>query len=369
LILYFLFLKILKIILAIVITLAALGGGAAIFMNQKNFGRLPKGERLERIKRSPHYNGDRFVNEVATQQMTGDQSFFSSVWDWLFSKHPRVRPEEPVESIKTDLHSLPINQDLLVWFGHSSYLIQLDGKRILVDPVFEQPSPVGFVGKPFPGADLYKAADMPEVDYMVVSHDHWDHLDYKTQTSMRDRIGQVVTALGVGEHFEYWDFPQKKICEMDWHESITFPDGFSFHCLPTRHFSGRGLSRNKTLWASFIVESPSGKRVFIGGDGGYGPHFKRIGEQFPSIDLAILENGQYNNKWAQIHTLPHQLPQIMKDLHARHYITVHHGKYNLAEHPWDEPLQNERQASQETGVPLTVLTIGQVMSFPVTPRE
>ena len=131
---------------------------------------------------------------------------------------------------------------------------------------------------------------MPDIDCLIVTHDHWDHLDYRTVMQLKERIGRVVCPLGVGEHFEYWGFNSDRIVELDWNESCGLSDGFRIHCLPARHFSGRGLQRNRSLWASFLVESPS-RRVYLAGDGGYDTHFAEIGRRFAPIDLAVVENG------------------------------------------------------------------------------
>jgi len=165
-------------------------------------------------------------------------------------------------------------------------------------------------------------------------------VDYRTVTELKSRIGKVVCPLGVGEHFEYWGFEPEKIIELDWHETAALGDGFAVHCLPSRHFSGRGLNPNRTLWASFLLETPA-RQVYMGGDGGYGKHFAQIGRQFPGIDLAILENRQYNEAWKYIHTMPDQLSLAAKELGAKQIITVHHSKFALARHRWDEPLATE----------------------------
>ena len=147
------------------------------------------------------------------------------------------------------------------------------------------------------------------------------------------------------------------LTELDWRESADLGDGFTIHCLPARHFSGRGLRRNKALWASFLLKTPSGRQIYIGGDSGYGPHFKEIGDKFAGIDLAILENGQYNADWAQIHTLPAELPQVCRDLGTKEVITVHHSKYTLSKHPWDEPRRNE-DALEKEGITVRRLVMG-----------
>ena len=353
-------------------------------MHQTKFGRTPTGERLARVQKSKNYADGAFHNETPTRMMTGRKTPVANILEYAFKDRDKRTPQTPVPAVKIDLRALPRDRDLIVWFGHSSYLLQLSGRRILVDPVFYDASPVSFSNPPYPGTDIYKPQDMPDIDVLVISHDHWDHLDYRTVTELKDRVGKVVVPLGVGEHFEFWGYPPNKIVELDWYEDGEAA-GMTFHCLPARHFSGRGLKRNQTLWASFLVEAPalpqtegtqtgglesetppSGhprkitNRVYIGGDSGYGPHFQHIGEIFAAdgVDLAILENGQYNEAWGEIHTLPQYLDLEVKELGARHFITVHHSKFCLSLHPWDEPLVNERKAAEKSGVPLTVLVIG-----------
>ena len=345
------------IIVSVIVILAV---SAYLFMNQTAFGRLPGGKRLGRIERSPHYRDGAFQNQTPTPTIASDKGRLGAMWNFIFSKKDRVRPDRPVEAVKTDLKRLPDDQDLLVWFGHSSYLLQLGGKRILADPVFCMASPVSLINKPFPGTDIYKPEDMPDIDYLIVTHDHWDHLDYKTVTQLKDRIVLVICPLGVGEHFERWGFPAEKLVELDWDEEASLANGFTVHCLPARHFSGRGLTPNRTLWASFLLETPS-MTVYLAGDSGYDTHFSRIGQRFPDIDLAILENGQYNEDWKYIHTLPQYLGQAAKDLGAKKIMTVHHSKYALSRHPWDEPLENERKAAEKDSLDLIAPVIGEVV--------
>ena len=149
-----------------------------VFINQPSFGRTPRGERLERIKQSPNYRNGEFQNLHETTLMTSDRGRFAGILEFLFRKIEGLRPDQPVNAIKTDLRQVGRDKEMLVWFGHSSYLIQTGGKRILVDPVFCMASPVSFVNKPFKGTDIYKLEDMPDIDYLIISHDHWDHLDY-----------------------------------------------------------------------------------------------------------------------------------------------------------------------------------------------
>ena len=173
---------------------ALLVAAIALFMNRPEFGRAPRGERLERIWRSPNYRDGAFRNRHATPQLTSGKGWWATMYDFLFERKERNRPDHALPAVKTDLKALDPKENLLVWFGHSSYLIQADGLRILVDPVFETASPLPFFNRPFEGTDLYKPEDMPGIDLLVITHDHWDHLDYGTVTKLRDRTGRVVDA-------------------------------------------------------------------------------------------------------------------------------------------------------------------------------
>ena len=213
-------------------------------------------------------------------------------------------------------------------------------------------------GKAFDGTDIYNAADIPEIDYLFITHDHWDHLDYKTILELKPKIRQVFCGLGVGAHLEYWGFNPDIITEMDWDEKADVGDGFSIRSATARHFSGRGLNRDKALWLSFILQTPN-TNIFIGGDSGYDTHFKAIGEAFGPFDLVILENGQYNKKWKFSHMFPAQVLQAAKDLRAEQLLPVHSGKFKLAEHPWDEPLSEIVRLNTDDNLRLLTPKIGQ----------
>ena len=334
---------------------------AVIFLNQPNFGKKPSGERMVRIKESPNFRDGKFQNLNETPQITSDQSFATILYNFLFKRKDSLRPTKELPHVKSNLWELNKEQDVLIWFGHSSYLLQIKGKRILVDPVLTgAASPVSFINKPFSGSDVYRPADIPEIDYLLITHDHWDHLDYKTVMQLKDRTAKVICGLGVGEHFEYWGYDKDRLIELDWNEEVILEHGFKLHCLPARHFSGRGLYPNQSLWVSFLLETPS-LTIYMGGDSGYDSHFADIGKRFSAIDLAILENGQYNEDWKYIHTLPQFLVQAFTDLGAKKLFTVHHSKYTLANHTWDEPLKNIAAAAQNDSIPLIQPMIGEVV--------
>lgn len=330
------------------------------FMNLPRFGRLPQGERLKRIEQSPNYRDGEFQNLTPTPQFASDKSRWRVMYDFLFEKRDRNRPNHAIPALKCDLKNLPIEKNLLVWFGHSSYYMQMDGKRLLVDPVFYDASPFSFFNKPFDGTDLYEAEDLPDIDYLIITHDHWDHLDHQVVTKLRGRIGKVICPLGVGEHFESWGYRADQLVELDWNEQSELDEQLEVYCLPSRHFSGRSLKSNQTLWASFLLKTAT-QTIYLSGDGGYDDRFKVISQKFPSIDYAIMENGQYNEDWRYIHLLPEDLVKAIKDINARRVLTGHHSKYALAKHPWDEPMEKITSMSEEYSIPLLTPTIGEVV--------
>ncbi|TGD57635.1 MBL fold metallo-hydrolase [Flavobacterium humi] len=329
------------------------------FLRQPQFGKLSSGKRLETIRKSPNYKNGAFQNLNHTPSLTEGASFFSVMKEFIFNKNEAKKPQGMLPSVKTDLFHLNPAEDTLVWFGHSSYFMQVDGRKILVDPVFSgSASPISFTTKAFEGSDRYTAQDMPEIDYLFISHDHWDHLDYKTIMELKPKIKTIICGLGTGAHFEHWGFDTGKIIEKDWNESFQLEEGFQVHTVPARHFSGRGLTRNKALWLSYVLQTPK-SRLFIGGDSGYGSHFAKIGKQFGPFDLAILENGQYDKSWKYIHMMPEEVFQAAKDLNAKKLFPVHSSKFVLANHNWNEPLIKISALIEGTGMFLMTPKIGE----------
>ncbi|HEX5154632.1 MAG TPA: MBL fold metallo-hydrolase [Parafilimonas sp.] len=334
-----------------------------IFLRQPKLGRLPSGKRLEQIKKSPNYKNGAFQNISLTPALAEGTSYFKVMKEFFFDKKPRLKPAGIVPSVKTDLIHLDINKNVLVWFGHSSYFIQTEGKRILVDPVFSgAASPFSFSIKAFKGTDVYTPDDMPAIDLLIITHDHWDHLDYDTVKRLRPKVRKVVCGLGTGAHLERWGYDKNIIIEKDWNEKIELQDDFTIFTVPARHFSGRGLSRNKTLWMSFILQTPK-RQIFIGGDSGYDKHFAETGKTFGTFDLAIIENGQYNESWRYIHLLPVEVLQTAKELHAKRVLPVHSGKFPLALHAWDEPFKLITANSKKENVEVITPMIGEVVNL------
>ena len=255
--------------------------------------------------------------------------------------------------------TLKPEDDVLVWFGHSSYFIQIDGKKILVDPVFSGSiSPIASLAKAFKGTDIYSVNDLPEIDYLFISHDHWDHLDFETIVNLKSKVKKVICGLGVGSHFEHWGYDANKIIEKDWNQQIDLSDGFTVFTTSARHFSGRGFKRNQSLWLSFVLKTPT-QQIFIGGDSGYDTHFSEIGKKYGVFDLVILENGQYDKSWKYIHMMPNEVLQAAKDLNAKCLFPVHSSKFILANHPWDEPLEKITTLNEVQKVKLITPMIGE----------
>ena len=342
------------------ITLVAIILLVILLFNKPEFGKVPKGDSLALIKQSPNYKHNKFKNLSHTPDITEGVSYMEVLRSFIFDKSKRLKPAKRLPSIKTDLHSLNPDEDVLVWFGHSSYFIQLDGKNILVDPVFSgNASPIPNSMKSFEGSDVYSPADIPAIDYLFISHDHWDHLDYKTIVALKPKIKQIITGLGTALHLKHWGFDAASIVEKDWYEEIFLSDGFVVNTLPARHFSGRGLTnRQQSLWMSFAFKTPT-LNLFIGGDSGYDTHFKQIGEQFGPFDLAILECGQYNKNWRYIHSMPEEVVLAAKDLKATKLLPVHWAKFPLAQHDWDEPIIKVTEIAAANSLPTITPMIGE----------
>lgn len=361
--------KIRKLLMISLFLLAAFITAGGVFLQQEKFGRRPSGERLKRIEQSPNYRNGSFQNQLSTPMMTENGGYMGALRDFMFRKSPRSTPVSTMPSQKVDLFSLPAHDDVIVWFGHSSYFMQIDGKRFLVDPVLSgNASPLPMTGSSFAGTDVYAPSEIPEIDYLLITHDHWDHLDYETVTALKPKIRRVVTGLGVGSHLEAWGFDPARIIERDWNETVVFEDGVTITLTPARHFSGRSIVRNNTLWTSMVVKTPH-RAVFVSGDGGYGPHFTEIGARFGPFDMALVECGQYNEHWKYIHMSPEETAKAAADLRAKAFIPVHWGKFVLSLHAWDDPIIRVTNEARRMRIPVHTPMIGQPVKLDEAPSK
>lgn len=349
-------------LLAVLLVIGVSALGIRLFLESPPFGTLPEGARLERIRKSPHYADGVFHNLLPTPILTDGSGTLSSLLRYLFLEKDQPLPPGPVPTVKTSLKSLDRNADTVIWLGHSSFFIQLGGQRILIDPVLnDHAAPVSFSTRAFPGSNPYTAEDLPEIDLLLLSHDHWDHLDYATLTALRPKIAQVVCGLGVGAHLERWGFAENVIYEGDWGDEVARGD-LTIHLTPARHYSGRSLTRSKTLWTGFVMETAQ-RRIFFSGDSGYGPHFSELGRRFGAFDLVLLDCGQYDKRWNLIHMMPEETARAADDLHAKALLPAHAGKFSIAYHAWDEPYTRIAAASRNKIWRLETPRIGEPLTL------
>ncbi|CAD7812352.1 hypothetical protein CHRY9390_02500 [Chryseobacterium aquaeductus] len=332
--------------------------------SQQVFGAKPKGKRLERMLKSQHYKNKQFQNLSYTPSFAEGYSLPKVMYSFFFAKKdPFLKPHRSVPAVQTDLKNLPKSEDVFIWLGHSSYFLQMDGVSFLIDPVLSNyGSPFKFFNKAFAGSDIYKPEDLPNIDYLVITHDHYDHLDYPTVKAIRSKVKKVIMPLGVGAHFERWGYHENQLLEEEWGTTLELDHYFTITFTPARHFSGRKFQRNNTLWTSYVLKTPT-KKLFLGGDSGYDTHFKMIGEKYGPFDYAILENGQYNAAWKYIHALPEDVIQASLDIRAKNIIPVHSGKFALALHPWNEPLQKVTALGKENNLQILTPKIGEVLDL------
>ena len=332
------------------------------------FGNLPDGKHLQRIQESKHFSKEReqFVNrrpDILDKMRERMQS--KSLWVyWFFGDDNDRSPKEKLPEIVPDIKSfLTISDHIkVIWLGHSTLLINLGGKIILLDPIFSgAASPVPFVVTRFQ-PPVIKLKDLPHIDYVVISHDHYDHLDRDTVRYFKDKKTLFLAPLGVGAHLRGWGINKQKITELDWWENVQL-GGITFTATPAQHFSGRGLlARNKTLWAGWVLEKGP-KKVFFSGDTGFDSHFKEIGERLGPFDLAFLDVAQYNLNWREVHLLPHQVPQAFFDVNAKFLIPIHWAMFEIAMHPWYEPAEKLKVNAREKGINLLTPKIGQMIEL------
>lgn len=269
--------------------------------------------------------------------MGGTRKMLRTLPDFFFGKN-----QSPKDSIPTafneDNGSISDSLCRIRWYGHSAFLLEIEGKRILIDPMpGKSSSPVSFMTRRFPYEQPIPPDSIRDIDVIILSHDHYDHLDYESIMALKERTEVFYTALGVGAHLKHWGVNENQIRELDWWDSSKL-DNLTFHACPSRHFSGRGITdRNCTQWASRVIEGKH-HNIYFSGDSGYGPHFKEIGEKYGPFDFAMMECGQYNEAWEAIHMMPEQSVQAGIDLNAHLLMPIHWGAFSLSIHSWTEPV-------------------------------
>ena len=350
-----------------IIAIGILGVSIYSFLRMPVFGSLPAGDRKETIQQSIYYVEGKFRNLSPTFQIRPDANYGKMTMAF-FKNRKLTKPEKPIDAVKEPLVFEKINEWGMVWFGHSSYLLSKDGIHVLVDPVFSgSASPIRGFGKAFKGADAYSAEDMPHIDFLIITHDHYDHLDYKTLKQLKNKIGVIITHFGVGAHLEKWGFRKEQILELEWNQSKRMSADLAFFSVPGRHFSGRQFKTAQSLWGGFILEYKN-EKILIGGDSGYDNHFLEMANQYGKIDFAILECGQYGEDWPLIHMTPEEVVKASIDLNTRVVMPVHWGKFSLANHGWKEPVERFIQAAKDETFQIHIPQIGKITYPLIQPK-
>lgn len=337
----------------------ALAGGAAVaaWPLYRQFG-ASAADAIE----SPHWQGGAFHNLPDSYVYEGlaKEPHYSGGWLRFFLDRSGDRyPPAPRPAVRADLRSLKDGQ--FVWLGHSSLLLRLAGKTFCIDPVLSsRASPVPFTIPAWPGTSPYQPKDFPVIDYLCITHDHWDHLDYTAVRNLKFR--HVVCGKGVGAHFSCWGVCPDPV-ELDWFDECRAGEA-RIAFTPSRHFSGRGLARNRTLWGGFVIHAGSGGRIYATGDGGYGSHFAETGRRYGPFDCIFPDCGQYNRAWAGVHMFPEQAVQAALDTGSGAACPVHRGRFTLAWHPWDEPERRFVKRAREAGLPCLLPALGAVQDLP-----
>jgi L-ascorbate metabolism protein UlaG (beta-lactamase superfamily) len=345
------------IILAILVLALVIAGWFVFRLPQ--FGGSFEGARLDRMKRSPQFADGRFENNPPQ----GPDEWVKSIRLYFQGQVRDPRFEIPVIDVAaSSLRAAPQPGLRAIWFGHASVLLEIDGVRVMTDPVFaDVVSPVPPIGPRRFHRTPAALAEMTNVHAVVVSHDHYDHLDMETVQQLASRGTHFFIPLGIGAHLERWGVPAAQIHEMDWWETAQFR-GITIACTPARHYSGRKRMNNSTLWSSWTIRGPQ-HSAFYSGDTGYAPHFAEIQRRLGSIDLAVLKVGAYGETWLDIHMDPESAVQAARDLDANVLLPVHWATFNLSYHDWDEPILRTLAAAREKNVRVITPRIGETFTF------
>ena len=327
---------------------------------RKQFGAKPSKSDLEKYSKSTHWNGTIFENLETTSM------------DFSWSKLPDFLNKQFFKKEGREVQSIPIipfnkqwqfSHDAMqsIWYGHSAIYMNLNNSNILIDPMFgDDAAPIApFKVRRFSTATLGIIDDLPEIDLVLISHDHYDHLDYKSILKLKDKTRHFYVALGVKRHLVSWGIAEDCITEFNWWEDMLFRD-IKITFTPTRHFSGRGFTdRAKSLWGGWVLKTEQ-ENIWFSGDSGYGTHFTEIGERLGPFDFAFMECGQYNENWHQIHMYPEESVQAALDARVLNCMPVHWAGFALAQHSWQEPVERFVERSKLEKLNFIVPKIGEL---------
>ena len=349
----------LKIMITIIVGIAILQCAGTDTPQANNSEPQPQ----SRIENSPQYNDGKFNGMGNTLNMSFTD-FVSTTWDFLFTGNNRTPDTElPVNPVDlSHFNNKGRDQLNVTWLGHSSLMINIDGYKILTDPVFEKRVSI-FGPTRFNGDVPLDIHRVPRVDAVIISHDHYDHLNKYSVQKLIDKADTFITPLAVGDYLEDWGVPRNKIIELDWWQEHRVDQNLMVAATPAQHFSGRGITdRNKTLWASWVIKTPH-HQVFFSGDSGYFGGFKQIGDKYGPFDITFLECGAYGEGWPKVHLFPEQTVQAHLDLKGNVLHPIHWGTFNLALHPWYEPMVRLTAAAELKNIATATPVVGETTVY------
>ncbi len=343
-----------------------------LFLNfSPQFGKAATKKQKIEYAKSGHYEKGKFINESKTIMNVHYWDLFKEMLEGSPNKRPNKEIlVEKIDSTTIENHNPGITQ--LTWFGHSAFLLEMDGKKILIDPMLGQtPAPHPLVGTKRYSRELpIEIEKLPFIDIIILSHDHYDHLDYGSIQKLKGKIGQYYTPLGVGNHLVEWGIEEEKIKELNWWESIEL-GSIKFVCTPARHFSGRGMfDRASTMWCSWVIKGKK-DNIFFSGDSGYDKHFEEIGEKYGPFDISLMECGQYHEDWKLFHMMPEETVIASIDLKSKLVLPIHWGAFTLALHDWTDPIERITKKAKELKFPVTTPKIGEpiILGIKIYPTD
>ena len=348
------------ILITIIVINTVVAVAILLFVNlSPQFGKSASIDQQFAYSQSDNFENGKFINQIPTVMNLDYGKLVKEMLKNDPSRHPLKNIEvERLDSLAIIDREPEITH--ITWFGHSAFLLELDGKKFLIDPMLgPSPSPHPWLGPYRYSKELpIKIEKLPYIDAVIFSHDHYDHLDYGSIKKLMNKVGVFYVPLGVGNHLIQWGVAKNKVHELNWWDSIMLNE-IELICTPARHFSGRGFfDRYTTLWASWVIKG-SKETIYFSGDSGYGPHFEEIGEQYGPFDLSLMECGQYNKDWQEFHMLPEETAQAAVDLNSKLMMPIHWGSFTLAFHDWQDPVERVIKAAALLNIPVTTPRIGE----------
>ncbi len=340
-------------IVSIIVVILIVGGILFLNLAPQIGGNITKEEK-EKYSQSNNYKKGKFRNKKEVSMVS--EVKFKTFGDMIKNKNTIPKHNLPIKDYKLGNSK----ETKVVWFGHSALLIEIDGKNILLDPMLtERPSPVPvFVGKRFKTDVPIDISEIKNIHGVLISHDHYDHLDYSSIKKIKDNVERFYVPLGVGAHLRRWGVERSKIIELDWWQESNIGN-IIVAATPSQHFSGRGVfNGNSTLWCSWVIKG-SKETLFFSGDTGYHNGFKEIGEKYGPFDLTMMECGQYNESWASIHMMPEQTVKAHIDLKGKVLLPIHWAAFKLSIHPWNEPASRSVSEAERLKVKVITPNIGE----------